>query len=528
VLKKLPAIATSALIAAGLVAGPTAGAATADTTVPSRSGLGWASGVFIPGDSAAAVESFGTWRGAKTDVAVTWPARSNWNDVVNPTWLYDRWKSAPQTLVLGVPPFPENVGGSLDACANGAYDAQWRQFGTTIKNNGMSDRTIVRLGWEFNGNWYAWSARNPSQFAACWRKVHSAAESTAPNLRWDWNVNRGPSQLNIDSRDAYPGDAYVDIVGVDSYDGWPGAVNEATWSEHYNGAFGLKFWSDFARQHGKKLSIPEWGVYPGTAWAGHNGGDNPFYIAKMFGFFKEQKDNLAYEAYFNEPHAYYAGALNLNPKAAAEYLKQTGIAVQAAKSTATPAPTTPAPTTPAPTATTTPSTAPTTAPPAPTVTVTAPAATVTQTVTAPAAPPVTVTTAAAPTVTVTAPAAPRVTVTVTAPAAPAVTVTAPAAPAVTVTVPAAPPVTVTAPAAPPVTVTAPAVTVTTAPTAAAPTASATTITKPTVKPKKPSVKKPATKPTVKPKKPKAKKPKPQILTLWKIVKIVQKANAASR
>jgi hypothetical protein len=512
VLRKLPAIATSALIAAGLVAGPTAaGAANADTTIPVRSGLGWASGVFIPGDSAAAHDSFGAWRGAKTDVSVTWPARSNWNDVINSTWLYDRWKNAPQTLVLGLPPFPENVGATLDACANGSYDAQWRQFGTTIKNSGISDRTIIRLGWEFNGNWYAWSARNPATFAACWRKVYSAAESTAPGLRWDWNVNRGASQLGIDARNAYPGDAYVDIVGVDSYDGWPGATNEATWNEHYNGAFGLKFWSDFATSHGKKLSVPEWGVYPGTAWAGHNGGDNPFYIAKMFGFFKEVKGNLAYEAYFNEPASYYAGALSMNPKAAAEYQKQIGVAVTAAATA--PAPTTPA--TPAPTST--PSTAPTTAPPTPTVTVTAPAVTATRTVTA----------------TVTAPAAPPVTVTVTAPAAPAVTVTAPAAPAVTVTVPAAPPVTVTVPAVP-VTVTAPAVTVTEAPTAA-PTAAGPTVTKaPTKKPvakKKPAVtKKPIKKPTTKPapkkkkaKKPAVIKPRAQLVSAWTIVQVVQKA-----
>jgi hypothetical protein len=157
--------------------------------------------------------------------------------------------------------------------------------------------------------------------------VQSAAESTAPGLRWDWNVNRGTSQLGIDARNAYPGDGYVDIVGVDSYDGWPGATTEATWNEHYNGSYGLKFWADFARQHGKKLSIPEWGVYPGTAWAGHNGGDNPFYIAKMFGFFQEQKDNLAYESYFNEAASYYAGALDMNPRAAAEYQKQIGVAL---------------------------------------------------------------------------------------------------------------------------------------------------------------------------------------------------------
>jgi hypothetical protein len=519
VLKKLPALATSVLIAAGLIAGPTAtGAANADTvSIAKRSGLGWASGVFIPGDSVSAHESFGSWRGAKTDVVVTWPARANWNDVTNSTWLYDRWKNVPQTLVLGLPPFPEQVGASLNGCANGQYNQYWRQFGTTIKAAGISDRTIIRLGWEFNGNWYAWSARNPAEFAACWRQVQTSAESTAPGLRWDWNTNRGPSQLGIDSRNAYPGDAYVDIVGVDSYDGWPGVKSESDWNEHLNGAYGLKFWADFARQHGKRLSIPEWGVYPGTAWAGHNGGDNPLYINKMFGFFKSQMDNLAYEAYFNEPASYYAGALSMNPQAAAEYRKQVGVALTAAP--ATPAPATPAPTA---TATTSPTVAPTTSPTA------APTVTVTQTATATVtAPPVTVTRTATATVT-----APPVTVTVTAPAA---TVTAPAA---TVTAPAA---TVTAPAAT-VTVTAqptaaPTVTVTAKPTAA-PTV---TVTK-TVAPKRPKATKSA-KPTASPKakvkstpkvkvKVKVKKKKVvakrNVLTVYRLVALVQAAQAKGK
>ncbi len=494
-LKKLPALATTALIAAGLIGGPTAaGTATADSTTTNRSGLAWASGVFIPGDSPAAAESFGSWRGAKTDVTVTWAARSNWNDVINSTWLYDRWKNAPQTLVLGLPPFPENVGATMGACASGQYNNQWRQFGATIKNAGISDRTIVRLGWEFNGNWYAWSAKNPAEFAACWRQVVSSAESNAPGLRWDWNTNRGPSQLGIDSRNAYPGDAYVDVVGVDSYDGWPGVKTEADWNEHLNGAYGLKFWADFARQHGKKLSIPEWGVYPGTAWAGHNGGDNPLYIKKMFGFFESQKDNLLYEAYFNEPAPYYAGALSMNPNAAAEYRTQIGRAVAASTT----------PSTPAPTATATPTTSPTTSPS------TAPTAAPTTTVTKTATVTATVTKTATATVT-----APPVTVTATSPAAPAVTVTAPAVPTVTVTAPAAPAVTVTVTKRPVV----PTVTVTKT---AKPTV--TKSAKPTAKPK--ATTKAKAKAKVKAKGAVVKKS--NVLTVARIVELVQEAKAEGK
>jgi hypothetical protein len=334
-LRKLPALATAALVAAGVAAAPAATATSATAkpaaatytakAIPNRSGLPWASGVFIPGDNATSVASFGTWRGARADVAVTWPARASWADVVSSTWLYDRWKSSPQTLVLGVPPIPEHAGASLAECAKGTYDAQWRTFGSNLKAAGLTERTIVRLGWEFNGDWYVWSARNPAQFAACWRKVVTAAESVAPALRWDWNVNRGPSPLGIDARKAYPGDAYVDYVGVDSYDGFPAVKSASAWNHHVDGPFGLRFWANFARAHDKKLSVPEWGVYPGTAWAGHNGGDNPYYIAKMFEFFRTHAGELAYESYFNEPASYYAGALTMNPKAAAEYRKQINL-----------------------------------------------------------------------------------------------------------------------------------------------------------------------------------------------------------
>jgi hypothetical protein len=315
-------LATMALFGLTITGPAAGGAAHADPVEPLRSGLVWASGAYIPGDDSAVHESFGSWRGVATDVVVTWPTRRTWADITTPHWILGRWRGATQLMSFGVPPIPEGEGASLAACAAGAYDDKWRTFGATMAASGMAHRSIIRLGWELNGNWYVWAARNPAEFAACWRRVHSAAEAYAPALRWDWNVNRGPSQLGIDPVAAYPGDAYVDIIGVDSYDGWPAATSPQAWAEHYSGPYGLRFWADFARAHGKQLSVPEWGVYPGTAWAGHNGGDNPYYVSQMFAFFREQADILAYEAYFNEPAGYYAGALHLNPKAADEYRRQ--------------------------------------------------------------------------------------------------------------------------------------------------------------------------------------------------------------
>jgi hypothetical protein len=195
-------------------------------------------------------------------------------------------------------------------------------FGRNIKAAGLAGTTIIRLGWEFNGTWYKWKATKPATFAACWRRIYKAAESTAPALRWDWTVNRGVGKAVADARKAYPGNKYVDYVGVDSYDVWPGATSKATWLKQYSGKYGLKFWAAFAKAHGKKLSVPEWGCYPGTQNAGHNGGDNTYYIAKMHAFFHDLGSRLAYEAYFNDSASYYQGSLYAPkqvPKAATRY-----------------------------------------------------------------------------------------------------------------------------------------------------------------------------------------------------------------
>jgi beta-mannanase len=327
------AAATAAATKAAATAAATKAAQTAasSTTVlgslsDARSHLGWPSGVYIPGSSPANTEAFGAWRGAKVDVVVDWGARSSWDDIVNPTWLYNAWKGTPYTKSFGVAPIPEgDSSATLAGCAAGSYNDKWRQFGANIKAAGLDSTTVIRLGWEFNGNWYKWAASNPAQFAGCWRQVVTTVRQVAPKLLWDWNVNRGVSSGLADATKAYPGDAYVDIVGVDSYDQYPGATNEASWQQQYTGPQGLKFWADFAKAHGKKISIPEWGVYPSRGSS--SGGDNPFYIAKMEGFFKSLGKELAYESYFNESASYYGGSIygaGQNPSAASEYKTLVG------------------------------------------------------------------------------------------------------------------------------------------------------------------------------------------------------------
>ncbi len=320
-------LAVGALVTGG--AGPAAAAevgAPGPAGVVNRSGEPWNSGVYYPGSNRGKVErheAFGEWRDNPVDVSVDWQARSTWSDITDSQWLYRTWVGTPQTKVFGVAMLPEDVPGvSLAACAAGEYDAQWVAFGESIAEYGMADEIVVRLGWEFNGDWQVWSADDPVAFAECWRRIHTAAETVAPELRWSWDVFRGPGRSVRDAREAYPGDAYVDVVGISDYDGFPAVTNEASWQRHYAGDFGLRFWADFAAQRGKAFAVPEWGIYPGTGWEGNNGGDNAYYMEKMAGFFGEVGPNLAYEAYFNQSAEFIAGEIHgsdRNPEAKAMY-----------------------------------------------------------------------------------------------------------------------------------------------------------------------------------------------------------------
>jgi len=288
-----------------------------------RSRMPWASGVFVPHDVPQAYENFGTSRGAAPDVALTYTFRDSWDAIIRMPRVYDRWRNLPRnlTLVISVGMIPD-TGATLARCAEGRYDAKWRAFGRGLADARLADRTVIRLGWEFNGLWVTWAAKKPKHYVACWRHIVRSAEIAAPGLLWDWCVNRGVSSVGIDPRKAYPGDGYVDIVGVDSFDGYPPATTPAGWKEQAQSKYGLQFWADFARRHRKGFSVPEWAVYSGKEWGRNGGGDNPAYIARMFAFFRRNADVLTYETYFNEPDAYQHGALEVNPRAAREYREQ--------------------------------------------------------------------------------------------------------------------------------------------------------------------------------------------------------------
>ena len=120
--------------------------------------------------------------------------------------------------------------------------------------------------------------------------------AVAPNLAFDWNPVWG--WQSVDPTLAYPGDAYVDYIGIDVYDqSWCTNYSDpaARWNDALNAQWGLTWHRDFAAAHGKPMSFPEWGV--ATRSDGHGGGDAPYFVQKMTQWIAQ--NNVGYQVYFD-------------------------------------------------------------------------------------------------------------------------------------------------------------------------------------------------------------------------------------
>jgi hypothetical protein len=197
------------------------------------------------------------------------------------------WSHGPYRLVLGVPILPGTGTGTLAQGATGAYN----QYFTVLAQNLVTDgeaNVILRLGWEFNGNWFPWyvaTASDAANFAAYWRQIVTTMRSVAgQQFKFLWNPN-APSPTSYTADQAYPGDAYVDFVGTDVYDNYWGSpmTPQAAWTNQLWEQWGLHWLATFAAKHTKPIAIPEWsGEYRDD---GHGLGDDPLFITNMAAWF---------------------------------------------------------------------------------------------------------------------------------------------------------------------------------------------------------------------------------------------------
>ncbi|MGZ4358266.1 MAG: glycoside hydrolase family 26 protein [Gaiellaceae bacterium] len=260
-----------------------------------------AAGVYRGAHNPAGVADFEHWLGREVSVVLDFIDARSWSTISHPAKLA-RWDAHPgrpprYRMVYGVPIIPSS-GGSLAEGAAGHYDGYFRSLAQALVRAHQGN-AILRLGWEFSGGWYPWSPRSDAEavlFARYWRRIVSTMRAVSPQFRFDWNPAIGWAPFDIEK--AYPGDDFVDTVGVDVYDqSWITDYLDpsARWNDFLTGQWSLDFYSRFAAAHGKRLSVPEWGLT--SREDGHGGGDNPFFIEQMHAWMA--KNDVAYQIYFD-------------------------------------------------------------------------------------------------------------------------------------------------------------------------------------------------------------------------------------
>jgi len=179
---------------------------------------------------------------------------------------------------------------------NGNWDSYIMQWATDIGALGYP--VMVRWGHEMNIPTYSWAGQHafgsngktdysnsaalaaqgctltncygdpnladgPERYIAAYRHVHDLTAPRAPNIIWVWNASSRNWPLATDQawnsyNNYYPGDAYVDWIGLDMYNFGPKSGNGFSWtwaSFDYMFADAL---NDLAQRHPTKLQmIPE-------------------------------------------------------------------------------------------------------------------------------------------------------------------------------------------------------------------------------------------------------------------------------
>jgi hypothetical protein len=103
---------------------------------------------------------------------------------------------------------------TLTEVREGKEDAAIKQWAQAAKAWGRP--FFFGPWWEMNGAWFAWG-RSPD-FVAAWRHFHDVVVAQgATNVTWTWIANAVWSDPESNPTPYYPGNEYVDWVGIDSY-----------------------------------------------------------------------------------------------------------------------------------------------------------------------------------------------------------------------------------------------------------------------------------------------------------------------
>lgn len=179
---------------------------------------GAAVGAFVNG--LVNLSSFQTSSG-KNLAVVLWYV--SWTDLF-PTADADTVYANGSVPLITWEPWITNPAGTLEAIAAGSYEAYVRSFLSAAKAWGKP--VFLRFAHEMNGNWYPWDgahnggAGGPAKYIKAWRYIYNVRQAVGADnvyLVWCPNNTNQPGDACNQAAAYYPGDQYVDWVGMDGY-----------------------------------------------------------------------------------------------------------------------------------------------------------------------------------------------------------------------------------------------------------------------------------------------------------------------
>jgi hypothetical protein len=226
---------------------------------------------------------------------------------------WDAWLAANpgHQVVMAMDLIPQSVSNGKNPlsweqdCADGSDN----QYATTLAENLVSygaGSIVIRLGPEANGTWEADYVGSTStemhDWATCYdNEVTAMRAVSGAHFLFVWNPNVCTSDLPLS--EWYPGNSYVDIMGIDAYDqdcsthktvaeeGWTAYSTDSASNPTKSSGFpSIANMEAFASANGKPLSFPEFGIDSSTS-------DDNQYMTDMAQLFASS--DFSFEAYFD-------------------------------------------------------------------------------------------------------------------------------------------------------------------------------------------------------------------------------------
>jgi hypothetical protein len=179
---------------------------------------------------------------------------------------------------------------------DGTYDDVIRREARDLAE--FTHPVILRFAPEMNGFWYPWSEaptgniyrqhKNSNQlgdFVKAWRHIHDLFEEEgATNVIWNWSPNIWYWGMKYPFKEYFPGDRYVDLVGIDGYN-WGTMRSWSKWATP-DEVFGYTL-AAVRRLSRRPIILSE------TASA-EQGGDKAVWIHQLFRYLRTNRDIVAF------------------------------------------------------------------------------------------------------------------------------------------------------------------------------------------------------------------------------------------